>query len=219
MSATGKDSPLFPWRAFLMFLAVSGTIVASFIIWGDDIDCLMKNAIARTEGSRLWVALVLFLVLASDIILPIPSSLASISCGLLLGWRMGFSISFAAMSVSSATGYALGRISSRAAAKLVGASDMASLSSFQQRFGAWTLLALRPVPVLAEASTIMAGIARQPMAQVALQLTLGNATVSLLYALVGAFLGNSDGAAWWAFLAAIAVSGVFFLVKSDNSPD
>jgi membrane protein DedA with SNARE-associated domain len=121
------------------------------------------------------------------------------------------------MSVSSVVGYAIGRISSTAAEKLIGASDMASLSCFQQRFGAWTLLALRPVPVLAEASTVMSGVARQPITQVALQLALGNATVSLFYALAGAFFGNGEGTAWWAFLAAMVVTGLFFLAKAVAS--
>ena len=217
MKARRKYRRAFPLRAFLLFLAVSAAVVVSFILWGDEINGWMNDAIASTDGNRFFVALVLFLVLASDIILPVPSSLASISCGLFLGWKLGFAVSFAAMSVSSAVGYAIGRISSTAAEKLIGASDMASLSCFQQRFGAWTLLALRPVPVLAEASTVMSGVARQPITQVALQLELGNATVSLFYALAGAFFGNGEGTAWWAFLAAMVVTGLFFLAKAVAS--
>ena len=217
MKARRKYRRAFPLRAFLLFLAVSAAVVVSFILWGDEINGWMNDAIASTDGNRFFVALVLFLVLASDIILPVPSSLASVSCGLFLGWKLGFAVSFAAMSVSSAVGYAIGRISSTAAEKLIGASDMASLSCFQQRFGAWTLLALRPVPVLAEASTVMSGVARQPITQVALQLALGNATVSLFYALAGAFFGNGEGTAWWAFLAAMVVTGLFFLAKAVAS--
>ena len=40
-----------------------------------------------------------FALLASDIVLPVPSTLASTACGLLLGPIVGFFVSFAAMSV------------------------------------------------------------------------------------------------------------------------
>ena len=118
------------------------------------------------------------------------------------------------MSASAASGYALGRFASGAAARLVGAADMAALREFQRRSGPWTLLALRPVPVLAEASAVFAGIGRLPVGPTVLQLALGNAVVSLVYVLVGAFFADADQGAWLAFLAAMAVSGVFFLIRS-----
>ena len=54
----------------------------------------------------------------------------------------------------------------------------------------------------------------QKVVEKALQLALGNAVVSLVYALVGAFFANAERGSWLAFLAAMAVSGVFFLIRS-----
>ena len=105
-----------------------------------------------------------------------------------------------------------------AAARIVGASDMAALREFQRRAGPWTLLALRPVPVLSEASAVFAGIARLPIGTTALQLALGNAAVSLVYVRVGAFFADAEQGSWLAFLAAMAVSGAFFLVRSRVAP-
>ena len=48
----------------------------------------------------------------------------------------------------------------------------------------------------------------------ALQLALGNAVVSLVYVLVGAFFADAERGSWLAFLAAMAVSGAFFLFRS-----
>ncbi len=214
MKTEEKRRAAFPLRAFILFVAVSAAIVASFLLWGDALEGFAKSALARADGDPAIAAAVLFLILASDIVLPIPSSLASVSCGLLLGPWLGFAVSFAAMSASSAAGYAIGRTCANAAARFIGPADMAALDAFQRRFGVWALLALRPVPVLAEASTIMAGVARQPLAQTALLLTLGNATVSLVYALAGAFLQNFDAAALWAFIAVIAVSVACIAVKA-----
>lgn len=202
-----------PWRALGLFIFVSAVVLATFLIWGDALDVWTKDVIDRSADNRAQVALVLFLILASDIFLPIPSSIASTLCGLLLGAFLGFWVSFAAMSVSAAVGCLLGRFASGWARRLIGDGDMASLQAFQRRCGPWSLLALRPVPILAEASTVFAGIGRSPWGQTALQLALGNAAVSLVYALVGAYCAETEHATWVAFLAAMAVSGVFVLVR------
>jgi len=203
----------FPWRALALFLFVSALVLVTFLLWGDALDAWTQAAIDRAGENRALVALILFLVLASDIFLPIPSSLASTLCGLLLGAFLGFWVSFAAMSVSAAAGYLLGRFASAWAARLIGDGDMAALQDFQRRCGPWALLALRPVPILAEASAVFAGIGRYPCGQAALQLALGNAVVSLVYALIGAYFSHAEQASWLAFLAAMAVSGLFFLVR------
>jgi len=203
----------FPWRALALFLAVSALVLVTFLLWGDAIDAWTARALERAGNDRALVALLLFAVLASDLFLPVPSNLASTLCGLLLGPWLGFAVSFAAMSASAASGYAIGFFASDRAARLVGASDMAALRDFQKRAGPWMLLALRPVPVLAEASAVFAGIARQPIGSAALQLALGNAAVSLVYVAVGVFFADSERASWLAFLAAMAVSGAFVLVR------
>ena len=176
-----------PWRAVALFLLVSVAVLVTFVLWGDAIDAWTREAVARAADDRVLVAVILFLVLASDIFLPVPSSIASTACGLVLGPVLGFAVSFLAMSASAASGYALGRFASGTAARIVGASDMAALREFQRRAGPWTLLALRPVPVLSEVSAVFAGIGRIPVVPTALQLALGNAVVSLVYVLVGAF--------------------------------
>ena len=206
-----------PWRTIALFLAVSFIVLISFAVWGDAIDAWTKATDEKTGGNRLLVAAVLFLVLASDIFLPVPSSLASASCGLFLGPWVGFAVSFAAMSASAAMGYAFGRFASARAERLVGASDMAALRDFQRRFGPWLLLAMRPVPILAEASAVFAGIGRMPAGAAALQLALGNAVVSMLYVFVGDQLSEMEGATWWAFLAAMAVAAIFVAIRSALS--
>lgn len=203
-----------PWRAIALFLFVSAVVLATFFLWGERIDAWTQKVVEKAADDKTLIAVILFLVLASDIFLPVPSSIASTACGLVLGPVLGFAVSFLAMSASAASGYALGRFASGTAARIVGASDMAALREFQRRAGPWTLLALRPVPVLSEVSAVFAGIGRIPVVPTALQLALGNAVVSLVYVLVGAFFADADQGAWLAFLAAMAVSGVFFLIRS-----
>lgn len=203
----------FPWRAFGLFILVSVVVLVTFLLWGDALDSWTRQAIDRTAENRVLVALVLFLILASDILLPIPSNVVSTLCGILLGSFWGFCVSFAAMSVSAAAGYLFGRFTSGWARRLIGEDDMASLLAFQKKCGPWALLALRPVPILAEASVVFAGIGRSPWGQTTLQLLLGNAVVSLVYVVIGAYCAETDNASLYAFLAVVGVSGLFMLVR------
>ncbi len=203
----------FPWRAFWLFLLVSAVVLVTFLLWGDTLDAWTRQAIDGSANNRAKVAFVLFIILASDILLPIPSSVASTLCGLLLGAFLGFWVSFAAMTVSAMVGCLIGRFASGWARRLIGDDDMASLQAFQRKCGPWALLALRPVPILAEASTVFAGIGRTPWGQTTLQLLLGNAAVSLVYAIAGAYCAETENATLFAFLAVMLVSGLFVAIR------
>ena len=53
MKARRKYRRAFPLRAFLLFLAVSAAVVVSFILWGDEINGWVNDAIASTDGNRM----------------------------------------------------------------------------------------------------------------------------------------------------------------------
>jgi uncharacterized membrane protein YdjX (TVP38/TMEM64 family) len=58
------------------------------------------------------------------------------------------------MTASAITGHLIGRYAAQSALRLIGRRESETLESFHQRQGIWLLLALRPVPVLAEASVV-----------------------------------------------------------------
>ncbi len=200
-----------PLKTILLFLAVAFAIIVPFCLWGGAIDAWFEGQMKLASAHPGRTALVLFGLLATDIVLPVPSSLVSTCCGLTLGFPRGFMVSFMAMNVSAALGYALGRSGSRYAAKLIGSHDQKVLEGFAQNGGKWLLLLLRPVPVLAEASVLFSGIARQPIKRAAGEVLLGNAIVSAVYAAVGAW-GQSADSMLPAFGATMAVSGICLLV-------
>lgn len=116
-------------------------------------------------------------LLASDVLIPIPSSILGAMLGGRLGFVAGFGWTWLGLSLGLCIGYALGRLlPARWASALPAAPSFA------------LVFLSRPVPVLAEAVALTAGIERLPPARVALAGTLGNA----LYA--AALAG--DGAAW-----------------------
>ncbi len=194
-------------RTTLLFFLVALAIIIPFCLWGGVIEAWFVSQMKVASAHQGRTALVLFGLLATDIVLPVPSSLVSTCCGLTFGFMVGFLVSFMAMNVSAVLGYALGRFGSRYAAKLIGARDQKVLDGFVQSGGKWLLLLLRPVPVLAEASVLFSGIARQPVKRAAREVVLGNAIVSAVYSAVGAW-GKTADSMLFAFGATVAVAGI-----------
>ncbi len=202
-----------PWRTVGLFLAVSAVILVTFVLWGDAIDAWVRAAVERTQDNRALVAGLLFAVLASDIFLPVPSSLMSTLCGMFLGAGLGLLVSTLAMSVCGLIGYLIGLFSERQVARLLGENDLAALRRLHDRMGIWLLLGLRPVPILAEASLIFAGLARTPPLKTAVLVTLGNAVVSAVYAFTGAWAAAGTENSNLAFLLCFAVCALTFALK------
>lgn len=196
---------------WLLAAIVALLIIVPFVIWGDAVTEWFNVQIEAAQGRRGAAALVMFGLLASDIVIPVPSSLVSTCCGMILGFTRGFLVSFFAMCVSAAAGYLLGRFCSGYARRMVGERDMAALARFQERNSGWWLLLLRPVPVLAEASVIFSGIGREPPGVAAVWVLLGNAVVSAVYAAVGAWSGSSESMLP-AFAGTLAVTGLLMLI-------
>ena len=95
---------------------------------------------------------------------------------------------------------------------------MAALKRFVGTDARWWLLLLRPVPVLAEASVLFAGIARLPPGRAALELLMGNAVVSAVYAGVGAW-GRTTDSMLPAFAATLAVAALCMVAaRPRNAP-
>lgn len=213
-------------RSAWLLLGVMLVIIIPFFCFEDAINAWMTTTVDHAQGRRGTLALLFFTALAVDIFLPIPSSLISTLCGMTLGLNLGFWTSFMGMNVSCVAGYLLGHFCAGAAERLIGTVEMATLQRIEHRCGGLLLIALRGVPVLAEASVLFAGIVRTPPIKSALWMLIGNAVVSFAYALAGHF-GHDSGAMYPALLASLLVTGAIMLggryltrhrpIDSDNS--
>ncbi len=201
-----------PVRALLLFLAVAIVILISFGLWGAQIDAWVMNSVETHHTSRWIVALILFATLSSDIFLPIPSCIVSTMCGLYLGVELGTAVSFTAMTLSAVIGYFLGLTCADAAKRCIGERDMAALQRLQEKGGAFLILGMRPVPVLAEASVVFAGLARYPLRKTMVQVLVGNFLVSFSYAVIGHFSREALDRVWPAFVATMLVAALFMVI-------
>jgi membrane protein DedA with SNARE-associated domain len=164
-------------------------------------------------GTPRWlVAGAIFSLLALDVFLPVPSSIVSTAAGVLLGIATGTAVVWSGMMVGCLLGYWIGARGSGAAERLVGADGLARASTLFARYGDLTIVLCRPVPVIAEASVVFAGIVRAQFTRFAQLTAISNLGIALGYAAFGAYSHSVDSFVG-AFLGAIALPGLFILIS------
>ncbi len=215
MTLGNEKRPTLRWTIF--WLTIAALIIVPFLLFGDRIESYTEVFLADRPGNRLVVALFLGGSLALDLFLPIPSSLASTACGHYLGFTFGFATSLIGMVAGSLTGYIVGTsLGRRAADRFVGAHELERLETGGKRWGDWMVAVFRPIPVLAEASVVYAGMSRIPLGRFVLVSSLANFGVSLVYAGIGAYSANVNSFLL-AFLASLLIPGAaLFFLRSDR---
>jgi len=201
MSQTPPRSPVVRW--VIVAAVVLCLILVPFALFEEQITAYASAALARPP--TLPLALLVGGLLASDVLLPVPSSLVGTASGALFGWALGAAIAWAGMTAGCAVAWWLGRTASRAGLRrFVGEGEIGRAQALAERFGAAALIVSRPVPVLAEASVLLAGACGLPLRSMLLLTALSNAGISLAYAVLGALAGGS-GSFLLVFAAAVIV--------------
>jgi uncharacterized membrane protein YdjX (TVP38/TMEM64 family) len=197
-------------RWLLVSLLIAALILIPFALFDDEFNALAER-LARGEGSSWYVAAALGGLLASDVLLPIPSSVVSAAAGVLLGFVRGGLVVWIGMNVSCAIGYWIGARSSATARRFVGGDGLARAASLAVRYGDLALVLCRPVPVLAEATVIVGGLVKAPVGRFFAVCAAANAGVALSYAAIGAFSMQVESFLL-AFLGALIVPALGALV-------
>lgn len=189
-----------PLRWAMLGAAMLAFILVPFALAGERMDG-WSVAQLRALGDRpLLVALLVVGLLAADVLLPVPSSIVATLAGVTLGFAGGAAATLAGMVAGCVVAYGVGRwAGAPAAERIVGASEVRRLHELARRHGGWSLALARPVPVLAEASTLLAGAAAMPFGRFLAVTTAANLGVAAAYAAVGAFAANVQS-----FLLAVA---------------
>jgi uncharacterized membrane protein YdjX (TVP38/TMEM64 family) len=140
-----------------------------------------------TERGRTVAGTVIVLLLALDLVLPLPSSLLMMLAGSFFGTTVGTLLAFVGSFLSATLGFALcRRYGLPAFARLCGAAEAARLATTLARLSPWLVLATRPAPLLAELAACAAGIAAWPASRFFLCITVGTLPVAWIYASAGA---------------------------------
>lgn len=151
-------------------------------------------------------------LLVVDALLPIPASLVMISLGALFGPVAGTALSLAGRFGMAVLGLAIGRAGGRLVARATYERERVRAEELIDRWGALAIVLSRPVPIVAETVTIMAGAAGLAWRRALLAAFAGSIPEAVAYSLTGAFAARFENAAliWLAFLA---IAGGFRLAE------
>lgn len=197
-------------RPVLLASLLSLSIILPFLLWGE----AAENWVDRflSNETSLWIlGAVIFLLLAGDIALPVPSSVVSTASGAFLGVGLGTLVSAGGMTAGVVAGLLIGRRYGRRACRaFIGAKAYDRLEHYVRSHGILILVLMRPVPVLAEASVISAASLGIPMKTAISYTSLANLGLAFAYACLGAWAADR-GAFVLVFLTSLVPPAIFFL--------
>jgi 3-dehydroquinate synthase len=199
-------------RWTLVALGLLAFILVPFVIWEAELNAWSEAWLRRSE-TRGVVAVAVALLLVLDVLLPIPSSIVAAVGVVALGPVLGAASIWLGMSGGAALGYALGKSGGRTLVrKLVGERELSRAERLASRFGTGVLVVSRGVPVLAEASTLLAGALAVPVGRFALVVALSNLGLALAYALLARVTSLAAGGFVLPFALGILVPALALLV-------
>ncbi len=185
-------------------LCLLGVILLPFILLEDRMLAL-AGTLDRLSAAPVALSLAVFAALALDVFLPVPSSLVMLFAGAAIGPVTGLAVTWGGLTAGCLLGYAAGAGAGRPIARWwLGSEALETAMRRVARFGTVPLVVARPIPVLAEASTLVAGATRYPFGRFLALTSLSNAVVAGVYVGLAAIAPE-------AHLLAFAVAGVAWL--------
>ena len=173
------------FRTLPLMCAVIMVPVLPFLLLGGRFDDRLRGFAADQPSDAATIVVVVGL-LATDILLPIPSSVVSTLSGWQLGWWKGAMAAWMGMNLGAAFGFALARRWGRPLALWFSKQDdLESMQRVTDRYGPVVLVLTRAVPVLAEASVLIVGIHRLAWRRFLPAVLLSNLGIALAYAAFG----------------------------------
>lgn len=163
-----------------------------------------------------WVAALAGIgLLVADVVAPVPSSIIMFVNGVLFGVFLGSLLSILGGLGATLTGHWIGTKGEAAGKRWMGEMALDRARTFFQKHGLIALIVSRPIPILAEAISIIAGISGMPRKQLIPGTILGLIPAAVLYAVAGAYAVDLNSGLY-AFLAvmllATAVWGIGRLI-------
>ncbi len=177
-------------RMLLLLALALAVPIVPFLVFGAESEAYVRSWFA--PGLPPWtVVSAVVLALASDVLLPIPSSMVSTFAGSQLGIATATLASWIGMTAGAMIGYGLARWLGRPVAKrLASTTDLDHLEGVSRRFAWAVLVVARPLPVFAEASVVLAGVLQMPLGQFLRAVAGSNLAISIVYASFGHLAGQ-----------------------------
>ena len=168
-----------------LFLAL---FIVPFLLFGDGMEQFARTLLTgpASDGLAMVAAGAL---LAGDAVLPTPSSVVATLLATKVGFWPAALVNAAALSVAAAAGYGLGRVGGTGLER-VRRGLPPGFAAWVRRHGLVAVLLCRPVPVLSEASLVLAGAARADPRPLLVWCTVLQTALGFAYAFAGSGWGQ-----------------------------
>jgi uncharacterized membrane protein YdjX (TVP38/TMEM64 family) len=191
------------------YWAVAGTVLGLLLVGflvaeAFDIPLLADPTHRLGQGGVVGAVLVVAL-LSLDAVLPVPASLVMVASGALYGTVTGVLLALLGRVLMALSGYAIGQRGGPLVARLVPPDGRHRADGLLRRWGTLAIVVTRPVPLLAETTTILAGVSGIGWGRAAAAAFVGSVPEAVLYAGSGALAhGVEDAARIWVALLIVA---------------
>ena len=144
-----------PMLPMVLILAIPSV---PFLLFGEQVEQSLQQWKEDPPAAQ-WVALTVITLLASDILLPVPSSVVCAVAGHQLGTVSGTLVTWLGMNLGAILGFAIARRWGPTVAMWISRTDdLDRAGNMAARFGPALLALARGVPVLAEATVLWMGM-------------------------------------------------------------
>ena len=175
-------------RSLLIGFLLIVTLAIPFIFWGDWFEDFFSPTGTRglLESYGAWAWLCGILLLAADILLPMPATVVMSVLGLIYGPVLGGMIAAAGSFLSGTIPYLLCRgLGDGAARWLIGEDELDRGELLFGRVGGWAVALSRWMPLLPEVVACFAGLVRMPAAKYFAALACGSIPMGFAFAAMG----------------------------------
>jgi uncharacterized membrane protein YdjX (TVP38/TMEM64 family) len=198
-------------RMLMLVVIVALAVVASKLVLEDLAGLSIEGAVEHwlaTAGASS--ALLIVAILASDVLLPVPSSLVMVLSGAAFGLLWGALFAFAGSCAGQWLGFEIARRYGQGVARrLIRDEDIADFQGLFEKHGFAAVLITRPLPIIMETISVVAGLACMRRGLFLLASFAGTMPAVLVYAYAGAYARESGSV-----LPAILVMGVVMAIAA-----
>lgn len=209
-------------RLALWFLALAVVILGTWMLWGGGWESHFSFAgsVRWLERSGRWAWAAGILLLASDLVLPVPGTVVISALGYIYGTFSGGVVASVGLMAAGLLGYGAGRLfGEKFARRWLGDRDYEAGRKLFENGGGWLVALSRALPILPEVISCTAGLMRMPFRRFAIALACGSVPMGFLFAAIGTTGRDAPG---WAFALSLVIPALLWLVagrlrKSTNS--
>ena len=180
-----------------------------FLAFGEYFEEILKpdEFNSKFDSANAW--LIALGLMISDLFLPIPASAVMSAIGSKYGLFYAFLINTAGLLLAGLTAFAVAKVFSKKGARFIcSETEIHEYSQFFDKWGGFSIIASRALPILPEVTSLMAGFAGMNFKKYFLSLLLGSSAVSLLYSWIGS---SSSMEPFWGIAVAVSIPLLLWL--------